>query len=185
MSGTFSTPRRHFPDSTSTEQRTVPYPGGLTGEAVAKVQPGRVGALTPSRAGIGNPPRHGQRNACNLESESVEKGVHFRAEAPPAGDDQRLGHRRGGDHDPIVGRESFRAGCRLGFVQQDRHQRGGVDRDPFGRPSPSYRKSWLRAALAPAVRLPAAATRIRAISARRASASGRRRTGTSSTVGWP
>ena len=127
-------PRKIRPDI---EQGTVPCLGNFIGEAVAEVQPGRMGAFTPSRVGIGYPPGHGRRDACNLELESIDKPGHFRAEAPPFGNDQRFGYRRGGDHDPLVCRERLRTGRRLGCVQQDRHQCRGVDRDHFGRPSPS------------------------------------------------
>src|SRR5205085_4038898 len=96
------------------------------------------------------------------------------------------------DHDIVFGRQRALASFCVGFIEDDRHQGRSVDCDHFGtitlgrslwgKPSSSYRKSWLRAADGPGLGL--AEARISSISARRASRLAAFLTGTNCTAGW-
>ena len=65
-----------------------------------------MNTVTPLSVGIGNLPRCGWQDACNLKIESVEKRAHFCAKALPSRDDQRLCYDHGGNQDPIICREA-------------------------------------------------------------------------------
>ena len=111
--------------------------GHLVGEAVAKVQTRRVHALAPAAIGLRHAPRRGGRHTDDLEPEPTDEPLHLVAEIAPRGDDQRLRSRAGRDQDLVLGFQCRSTGRRRRFVEQDGHQRRGVDRDHRGRPSSS------------------------------------------------
>lgn len=96
-----------------------------------------MNAFAPSRVAVGDTPRHCRRNVDNLKLESIDKLCHFLAETSPLGHDERFRHCDGGNQETVVRRESTRAGSRLRLVPQNRHERGSIDRDQFGKPSSS------------------------------------------------
>ena len=107
------------------------------GEAVAEVQTGGMNALPPSGVAVGDTPRHCRRDTDNLEVEPIDKLCHFLGETLPFGHDKRLRHRYGGNQETVVRRESTRTGSRVRLALQNRHKRGSIDRDQFGKPSSS------------------------------------------------
>lgn len=67
----------------------------LVGEAVPKIQGGRMHAFAPTFIGLGDPSRPRRRHRHDLEAEPADQARHFLAKVSPRGDDERFGNGAG------------------------------------------------------------------------------------------
>src|ERR1700733_10616215 len=105
------------------------------GEAIPEIERGWANAFSPLLVSPSDPACRRRSDRYDLKTESVDQVRYLLTDVAPAGYDERFGHGAGGNEEVIFGFERGDAGVSPRLVQNDRHQRGGVDGDHPGSPS--------------------------------------------------